>query len=475
MFMYSLPCLLKMYFGFTIHVYVAPWYVIQLLLLISGIHPNPGPSYKSLNICHVNIQSLYMRSNTQDPKFKIDDIEIQYCTMQKFDIICMSETWLTNDIVTNKLNINGYTLLRRDSGGRRGGVALYYNDDLVVNELNNVNPTHSEGMWISVKVGSNNVYLGVYYRPQNQSVDQITNFLDEFQESLDKVRNLNPDCIVILGDYNDPCKQWQSDHNKSELKLKLFDLSIRNHLKQIINESTFFTSHSNNILDLIFTDAPNFVEDSGVLPPIDSRSKVYHCAVFCTLNIRRSVDCAFTRRIWMYKNADYESLNMKYLNTNWTQILRYSENISDAVKKFTSIVLSSANIHIPNKVVTVRPKDKPWMSGYIRLLLRRRDRAYRKYRQTNTLYYMEKWHHERRIVNREIQLAKYNYKQKVETVLSDRSFCSKDFWKITKTVMGHKSECNIPTIIENDISYIILQNISLYNRPYKQEICLCFL
>ena len=154
----------------TVQAQQLPWYVIQLLLLRSGIHPNPGPVNKFLSICHCNVQSLYMRSNTTDSCYKLDDIHSILCIDKGFDIICLTETWLTGDIDVDKLNINGYSLLRRDSWERRGGVAIYYNDDLICTELATLNTAGSECMWMSVKIGSKNVFVSVYYRPPNQSI-----------------------------------------------------------------------------------------------------------------------------------------------------------------------------------------------------------------------------------------------------------------------------------------------------------------
>ena len=72
---------------------------------------------------------------------------------------------------------------------------------------------------MAVKIGSKNVFVSVYYRPPNQSIQQSSVFL-ELQVSLDMVKVHNPDTVIILGDFNDPCLSWYSKHVKSELKDK---------------------------------------------------------------------------------------------------------------------------------------------------------------------------------------------------------------------------------------------------------------
>ena len=60
--------------------------------------------------------------------------------MHKFDIICISESYLNSDTSSNdnNLNIPGYNISRADhpSGNRRGGVCIYYKESLPIKMLN---------------------------------------------------------------------------------------------------------------------------------------------------------------------------------------------------------------------------------------------------------------------------------------------------------------------------------------------------
>ena len=364
-----------------------PRIVIAILLLRSGLHPNPGPSCGGLKICHVNVQSLYMRSHVSDPLEKLDDLSIVLCQDYKMDIICLSETWLTQDINNDKIILDGYSLIRRDSGGMRGGVAIYYNDDMLCSELTDINPTRSEVLWVRLRNKTDKVFLGVCYRPPNQSVTDIDNFLDELQVSFDAAKSMNPDSIVLLGDFNDPCTNWDSSHNKSELKLKLFNWAQRNSLRQLINEPTFYTPHSSNILDLIFTDTPGRIMESGVLPPLNRVGKYTHCPITCTLNLQCARDRAYSRRIWKYDLGDFIHLNQAFTQMNWVNIVRSSSSVSEATDIITDVIQKSSSTYIPNKCVIIRPRDKPWMTSHIRLLLRQRDRAFKKCKFTKSDYY----------------------------------------------------------------------------------------
>ena len=86
-----------------------------LLLRCGDIHPNPGPNYttKSLSICHVNIQSLYL-TERGNQKRKINEIEASLLNNLKMDIVCLSETWLKPEIKDEDIDIKGYHIRRKD-------------------------------------------------------------------------------------------------------------------------------------------------------------------------------------------------------------------------------------------------------------------------------------------------------------------------------------------------------------------------
>ena len=54
--------------------------------------------------------------------------------MHKFDIICISETFLNKTDKDNDLNLNGYSLLEVDypSTAKRGGICIHYKETLAL-------------------------------------------------------------------------------------------------------------------------------------------------------------------------------------------------------------------------------------------------------------------------------------------------------------------------------------------------------
>ncbi len=90
--------------------------------------------------------------------------------------------------------------------------------------------------------------------------------------------------MIAIGDFNDKCITWESNHVESELGQRLYDLVTGNNLFQIISEPTHTTENKSTLLDLIITDSPGYILDSGVGAPIGDP---YHCCTYCKFQFQK--------------------------------------------------------------------------------------------------------------------------------------------------------------------------------------------
>ena len=102
--------------------------IVFLLLVTSGsIHPNPAPR-DNLLVCHINARSLFAYdAELNSKRTKLDEIESVFSINFHYDI-CISETWLSSSISNDDIELNNFTLYRkdRDKGtSGYGGVAIY--------------------------------------------------------------------------------------------------------------------------------------------------------------------------------------------------------------------------------------------------------------------------------------------------------------------------------------------------------------
>jgi hypothetical protein len=58
------------------------------------------------------------------------------------------------------------------------------------------------------------------------------------------------------------------------------------------------------------------------------------------------------------------------------------DDVEDIVCYTNELILTTCAEFVPNKIGTVRPKDKPWMSNEVQRAIRKRDRCFKKIQRT---------------------------------------------------------------------------------------------
>ena len=118
---------------FHIFEIVFAWLCSLLVMLSGDAEVNPGPKKKDkdcLSIWHWNLDSISAYDH-----FKLFLLK-SYNSFHKFDIICLSKTYLDSKTPLNddNLEISGYTLIRSDhpSNTKRRGLRLYYKNNLLL-------------------------------------------------------------------------------------------------------------------------------------------------------------------------------------------------------------------------------------------------------------------------------------------------------------------------------------------------------
>ena len=116
--------------SFGISQFVTGKFIWVQLLRSGNVHPNPGPVDDSLRFCHWNLNGVCARD-----KIKISLIEA-YNSVFHYDIIALSETYLSKSIKDEDIRIEGYSreIFRSDhpNGKKEGGVCLYFKESLPI-------------------------------------------------------------------------------------------------------------------------------------------------------------------------------------------------------------------------------------------------------------------------------------------------------------------------------------------------------
>ena len=140
-----------------------------------------------------------------------------------------------------------------------------------------------------------------------------------------------------------------------------------------------------------------------------------HSENYLTVPHNCSVSCAYSRRIWLYKRADFAQLDDLLRLFNWGCLREGSVN--DCCELFTNKFMEFVNSAIPYKDVTVRPSDKPLYDTEIHKYSRKLDRLKSKAIKSSSLSDWNKYKTIRNKVNNLKTHAKETFYNNLELSL----------------------------------------------------------
>ena len=374
---------------FTIHginllftLTVLAW-LCALILRAGDVHPNPGPSSNSSstslntsiasssNINFLNLANhlSFVHYNVQSLAPKLDILATE---LMDFDILAFSETWLSPTTKSDDLMIDSFSKPERKDrvGDSHGGVILYVKDFIFYKRRADLELRGIENIWIEIVIKHKHILFGLFYRPP--SSDSV--YFSTVEDSIHLAIDTGISDIIVTGDFNYNILNTQSSR-------KITSCCEQFSLTQMINEPTHYTETSSSLIDLVLVSNKAHVISSGVGDPFLCQEIRYHCPVFGILNFSKPKRKSFTRHIWRYDQGNYNLLREKISNADWLAL--QNDDINAYAKSLIEQLLDLAGTCIPNKVVTIRPGDPPWITSRIKLLIRKRKRAYRKARRTD--------------------------------------------------------------------------------------------
>ena len=176
-------------------------------------------------------------------------------------------------------------------------------------------------------------------------------------------------------------------------------------LTQLIGQFTRVTSTSQTIIDLILASDKTRIKRSGVIECNMSD----HNIIFCTRKIHGPVADGHTKIVCRsMKDYSPEVLTTAIEEKDWSEILNSSSS-EEAWACFKPAFLTIIDNIIPAKVVRVRAKTEPWMTGEILSAIKLRNKSYTEFRKNKTEEHLVKSKKLRNRVVKLIKNAKKNY------------------------------------------------------------------
>ena len=168
--------------------------------------------------------------------------------------MAVSETHLDSSISNGEVNIQGYTMIRKDRNRSGGGVCLFIKDTVSFNVRQDLEEENFEAIFVDILFPKSRPFLvGVCYRPPSDG-----NFLNKFRTVIDRLDLANE--AYILGDFNICMSKAQSSLARQYRGI-LNSFSFT----QLITYPTRITASTKSILDHILTNSVSKVVKAGVL------------------------------------------------------------------------------------------------------------------------------------------------------------------------------------------------------------------
>ena len=408
---------------------------------------NPLPQTKgtkSISFCYLNARSILARSSDGLPRF--DHLYNFVCSENSYDIILVTETHLDNSIDSSEINIDGYHLFRRDRNRHGGGVAVYVRGELAPIEISELQRPETESIYIKILKCSIPCILGVFYRPPNQSAVNRDITLDALRSQLDFLCITSKLPFFIFGDFNDRCEQWISEHLNSELGRSLVNLVDEYNLSQVIKEPT----RGLNLLDLLITNSSDCISKVAVIEALDNLD---HSMITGVLKAYHSKQLAYKRRVRHFTDERLQTLNCRLGDIEWINLLTSNMTADVCAETFAYILTEELDKIIPIEIITIRPRDKPGMTSYVRKLFNKSHRLCRRAKSTKTHADNAKFVIARRKAKKAWFGAQQTHHAKMYAKATGPGGHSKVFWKILKQNFGNTKSQTIPTLIDGPNVY----------------------
>jgi len=354
--------------------------------------------------------------------------------MQPAPIVFLTETFLEPNDPNSLLSFASKCAIYRDdrckARRRAGGCAVLVPKCYPSMALSNLTkPSKFEAVWCKIVGPKNSVNLGCVYRAPNQPVISQSNLCNYLEAQFKAYQ-----CPTVLaGDFNCPGIDWINlKATNHDAQAKFMETVNSLGLTQLVN----FPTRVNNILDLIFSNEPNLVQNLTTGPRVPMCD---HNTVIASLSMQRIEYKKVSFR--NYRNANFNIIGPAALNLDWN-FLDEKADINSKWLTFKTKLTELANNFIPIRTVQSNPNHQ--FSSQTSKLYRERFKLHLKLQNNPQNINLS---------NKYAEISRLARQRKRADIISAENKVlqannPKTFWSFVKSKMTYKS--SIPCILSND-------------------------
>jgi hypothetical protein len=173
--------------------------LILLLLLISGVHPNPRPAQSTSSPL-----PMILQFNCNGLKNSVAEIN-DFLISKRISVAALQETFLSTSSANP--SFSDFALIRKDRPqGRGGGLAFLIHHSVAYSHVDTsfIQDAHTECQAVRVNLnGSDLVVFNVYLPP-------VSSCPQDYQPNLSSILNHTDDDILVCCDLNAHHEAWDS-------------------------------------------------------------------------------------------------------------------------------------------------------------------------------------------------------------------------------------------------------------------------
>ena len=342
------------------------------------------------------------------------------------DIICITETWLTDHIPDDPVNINGYSIVRKDrssDSNNGGGTCLYIKETIPFKPRFDLSHNLIECVWVTIRPNwlprsISRIAIATIYLPPSTTNSVIDEFYDYLCDCFDKLTLESTEtAFIITGDFNPISNNFWS---------RLVEIQCG--FKQVVQVPT----RKEHILDLIFTNIPKLYNVPITEAPLDTSD---HMLVLWKAKfVEKSKNVTRKAQLRPIKESSLESFGEWLKTYPWDSILGMYSTVNEKLEHFTHIIHDKIEQYFPKRMVKFHAEDKPFMTGKIKSLINQRNRAFRNIDK-------QRYRELRNRVTNEIKKEKASfYNKKIKPL---RNSDPKSWWNAIKKVCNNKKGTKI--------------------------------
>ena len=371
-------------------------------------------NFSCLNRNLLNILSVNVNSITKEGR--VDELEVLAHELN-LDIICVQESKHSDEVPQNLYAIKGYNLEEKQRTRQGGGLITYIRNDIPHQRMSKLESCEPklEHLCIDITLNKLKYCISNMYRPPNDCLDSRETFNTEVKKVLKKIRSHRAHTKVILGDLN-----FGNIYNfHGGLQHKLLDdtspdIFLETNFYQLVDIPTRRVGLSCSLIDLIFINKKESVVSTAVLPPIAD-----HSCTLLSLNTLTFKKAPKKIIKYDYEAADWNAIKEEVIKIGASDIFN-GDDINTITINVTN-KLKGLLEYVPCSVITLNEKDQPWFGNEVRCKLRKRNRAFNKFKKINNSYKNQGV----MVVNAELQAKTLRVYEDYRKKAADYSYCAR--------------------------------------------------